>query len=131
MAIADRDGLPLAIYIDCGNRHDVVLTESTIEHAFVGELPKRLIGDKAWDSNKCKNALKTRFGLELIAPQRKNSQRKQDRRKMRRYKRRWKVERLFAWLKQYRRIDTRWERKHQNYLAFLLLGCFCILTKHF
>ena len=38
------------------------------------------------------------YGIELIAPNRENRSQTQDERKLRRYKRRWCVERLFAWL---------------------------------
>jgi transposase len=53
-----------------------------------------------------------------------------DGRRLRRYRKRWKVERLFAWLKRYRRICVRWERKAANYLAFVHLGCIVILLRH-
>jgi len=44
-------------------------------------------------------------GIELIAPHRRDRKRKtQDGRPLRRYRRRWKVERLFAWLQNYRRV---------------------------
>jgi hypothetical protein len=40
------------------------------------------------------------LGIELIAPHRRNRKKPktQDGRPLRRYKRRWKIERLFAWL---------------------------------
>ncbi|WP_216611794.1 transposase [Myxococcus xanthus] len=49
MAIADSHGLPLAVHIAPGNRFDNVLTERTLDAAFVERLPPRLIADKAWD----------------------------------------------------------------------------------
>lgn len=70
--------------------------------------------------------------VELIAPTRggkRASRRKQDGRALRRYRRRWKVERLFAWLKRWRRIGTRWERKAENYLGMLHLGCALLLLR--
>jgi transposase len=47
----------------------------------------------------------------------------QDGRPLRRYKRRWKVERLFAWLGNYRRLVVRYERNADNFLGFVHLGC--------
>jgi len=41
------------------------------------------------------------------------------------------IERLFAWLQNYRRLVTRWERHAENFLGFLRLGCICILLRHF
>ena len=47
----------------------------------------------------------------MIAPHRKNRKKKktQDGRKLRRYKRRWKIERLFAWLQNFRRLGSVWQ----------------------
>ncbi|WP_417909463.1 transposase, partial [Candidatus Electronema sp. PJ] len=52
-------------------------------------------------------------------------------RKLRRYKRRWKVERLFAWLQNFRRLVVRYDRHADNFLAFLLLACSIILLRFF
>ena len=98
------------------------------------QLPPRLIADKAWDSGKHAKRLAEERNIELIAPKRtgKNpSNRSQDGRPLRRYRRRWKVERLFAWLKQFRRISTRWERKAANFLGFLHLACAVILLRQY
>ena len=45
---------------------------------------------------------------------------------MRRYRRRWKVERTFAWLGNFRRLVVRWERHLTMYLAFFHLACVLI-----
>ncbi len=64
----------------------------------------------------------------MVAPHRRNRKRPkiQDGRKLRRYKRRWKVERLFAWLGNSRRV-VRYEQRAENYLTFARLGCIVIL----
>lgn len=125
MAIADRRGLPLALYIEGGNRYDSVLTERTLDAAFVAKLPPRLIGDRAWDAAGLQQRLLTERGIDLIAPKRTGgwtSKRKQDARKLRRYKRRWRVESLFAQLKRFRRIATRWDLKAKNFFGFVQLA---------
>jgi len=129
MALADSDGLPLAVIIAAGNRHDSVLTERTLDASFVAEIPPRLIADKAWDSTRLQEQLAQERSVELIAPTRSNSKRKQDGRSLRRYRRRWKVERLFAWLKRNRRIACRWERYAANFLGMVQLACAVILTR--
>ena len=71
-------------------------------------------------------------GIDLIAPHRKNRTAKptHDGRKMRRYQRRWKVERTFAWLHSYRRTVTRFERSIQRFDGFVSLACaFIALNK--
>lgn len=37
--------------------------------------------------------------------------------------RRWVVERTHSWLNRFRRILIRWEKKAENYLAFLHIAC--------
>src|SRR5437764_158788 len=37
--------------------------------------------------------------------------------------RRWVVERLHSWLNRFRRVLIRWEKKPENYIAFLHLAC--------
>jgi transposase len=54
----------------------------------------------------------------------------QDGRSLRRYRRRWKVERLFAWLHNYRRIVVRWERHPENFLGMLHLASAIILLRN-
>lgn len=132
MALADGNGLPLAISIESGSRHDVTLVDQTLDEAFVLELSPRLIADKAFDSAKLEASLRDERNIELIAPVRRTSRkRKQDGRKLRRYKRRWKVERLFAWLKRFRSIGTRFARKSENFLGFLHLACILLITRRF
>jgi transposase len=92
-------------------------------------MPERLIGDKAYDSTELQTDLKL-FGVELLVPHRANRRIKtQDGRKLRRYRRRWHVERLFAWLQNFRRLVTRYEHKAQNFLGFLKLACIVILLR--
>lgn len=109
-----------------------MLTDRTLDAAFVRELPPRLIADKAWDSPSLQARLAAERGIELIAPKKggKNpSRRHQDGRALRRYRRRWKIERLFAWLKRWRRLAIRWEHKAENYLGLLHLGCIIVLLR--
>jgi transposase len=54
-----------------------------------------------------------------------------DGRPLRRYRKRWGVERLFAWLQNFRRLITRHERHAENFLGFVHLGCICILLRRF
>ena len=93
-------------------------------------LPERLIGDRAYDSDPLDAQLAAQ-GVQMISPHRKNRKKPktQDGRVLRRYKRRWKIERLFAWLHNFRRLVTRWERKAQNFLGFVQLGCIIILLR--
>ena len=130
MAVADCAGLPLAVSVSSAAPHEVTLVETTLNTLFVPGLPERLIGDRAYDSDPLDSRLRAR-GIEMIAPHRRNRKKPatQDGRPLRRYKRRWKIERLFAWLQNYRRVLVRHERHLENYLAFVQLGCIIILLR--
>jgi transposase len=132
MAVADRHGLPVAVYIASASPHEVTLVPDTVESRFVADCPRRLIGDKAYDSDKLDAQLEKQ-GIELIAPHRTNRIKPvtQDGRTLRRYKRRWKIERLFAWLQQFRRILSRHEYHAANFLGFVHLGCLVILMRQY
>ena len=105
---------------------------STLERNWLGETPKRLIGDKAYDSDPLDAKLREVYGVELIAPHKSNRQKAktQDGRVLRRYCRRCKVERLFARLHNYRRLVVRYEYHAVNYLGLEQLGCLIILLRH-
>jgi transposase len=72
-----------------------------------------------------------KLGVEMIAPHRRNRKKPktQGGRPLRRYKRRWKIERLFAWLGNFRRLVVRYERYALTYLGFVQLGCILILLR--
>ncbi len=130
MALADASGLPLAVCAASASPHEVTLVEATLAASFLDEQPERLIGDRAYDSDPLDAEL-AKMGIEMIAPHRRNRRKPktQDGRKLRRYKRRWKVERLFAWLGNFRRLVVRYERRAENYLGFVHLGCIVILLR--
>ena len=131
MAITDCHGLPIALWVTSATPHEQKLVSTTVEHRFVAEKPKRLIGDKGYDSDALDDQLAEQ-GIELIAPHRRYRTRthRQDRRKLRRYQRRWKIERFFAWLKNFRRLLVRWERHSNNFLGMIQLACMLILLRH-
>ena len=133
MAIADTSGLPVAAHVESASPHEVKLVEATIDSSFTQYAPDKLIGDKAYDSDKLDQQLSEERGIELISPHRKGRKklRTQDGRKLRRYKRRWKVERLFAWLQNFRRLVVRYEYHAENFLGMVLLGCIKILLRFF
>jgi transposase len=131
MAVTDAAGLVLSVTIQSASPHEVTLVEKVLEERFLEPLPEKLIGDKAYDSDPLDEKLKQK-GVELIAPHRKNRKKEktQDGRKLRRYKRRWKIERFFAWLFNFRRTVVRYEYKEDNFLAFILLACMKILLRY-
>jgi len=132
MAISDGHGLPVAVHVASASPHETKLVETTLERRFLRETPERLIGDRAYDSDPLDARMRQRFGVELVAPHTSMRCRKatQDGRVLRRYRRRWKIERLFAWLHNFRRVVTRWEYYPENFLGMVQLACVLILLRY-
>jgi len=132
MAISDGHGLPVAVHVASASPHETKLVEATVARCFLREIPERLIGDRAYDSDRLDARMLERFGVELVAPHTSRRSRKasQDGRVLRRYRRRWKIERLFAWLHNFRRVVTRWEYYPENFLGMVQLACALILLRH-
>jgi len=130
MAMADRASLPLAVHVASAAPHEVTLVDATLQARCVAAVPARLIGDKAYDSDALDTSLQA-HGIELIAPHRGHRVKPptQDGRPRRRYRRRWKIERLFSWLFRYRRLTVRYAYHLDNFLAFVHLAGALILLK--
>ena len=131
MGIADGNGLPLALRAESASPAEVTLVEATLEERAVADVPERLIGDKAYDSDRLDERLMDGYGIEMIAPNKQNRiVPTQDGRPLRRYKRRWKIERLFAWLFNFRRLVVRYEYHIENFQGLLHLAGALILLRY-
>jgi transposase len=132
VAIADDHSLPLAVSLASASPHESQLVEEALGQSFLDQLPQRLIGDKAYDSDPLDQRLLHTYGIELIAPHVRGRRRQptQDGRPLRRYRKRWRVERLFAWLHWFRRLVIRWEYHAANFLGMVQLGCIKILLRY-
>ncbi len=128
MAVTDANCLPIAVHVASATPHEVTLVHDALDATFGFDLPRRLICDQAYDSD-ILDAELAQLGIEMIALNRKNRRQSQDGRPLRRYKRRWRVERLFAWLHNFRRLVVRWERHVENFLGMVQLGMLVILIR--
>jgi len=129
MAVATAASVPLAVTVDSASPHESKLVDETLAGSFLDELPERLIGDKAFDSDPLDRHLEKDYGIEMIAPNRANRSPTQDGRALRRHQRRWAVKRLFAWLQWFRRLVTRYEFHAENFLGMVRLGCMSIILR--
>src|SRR5690554_7072116 len=127
MVVVDGEGVPLGSTITSASPAEVKLIEPLLDVTYGKSKIRRLIYDKAADSDPLRKSL-SRRNIELICPHRRNRKRlpKQDGRSLRRYARRWKVERTFAWLGNFRRLVVRWERNVSIYRAFFNIACMLI-----
>jgi transposase len=77
---------------------------------------ERLLADRGYDFDKYRRALWARGVKPVIA-------RRETEHGSGLGAQRWVVERGFAWLHNFRRLRTRYERRAELHLAFLELGC--------
>ena len=134
MVVADGQRLPVGGTLESASPAEVKLAPEAIFNASerLGRWPNRLIADKAYDADWLRSILEM-VGGELICPHRRGRKRQpaQDGRKLRRYRKRWKIERLFAWLGNWRRLLIRHERLLPVYSGFFKIACIMILIRHF
>jgi transposase len=138
MVVVDGQGVPLGGTLASASPAEVKLIEATLEQVKVPrrgcgrprKRMKRLIADKAYDSDPLRKRLKA-LKIDLICPHRRNRTKAklQDGRKLRRYRRRWKIERTFSWLGNFRRLVVRWDRLITVYRAFFHLACLIITLR--
>jgi hypothetical protein len=71
MAIADCHGLAIAVRVTSASPNESTLVEDTLGQRHVAALPERMIGDRAYDSDRLDARLQQDHGVELIAPNRR------------------------------------------------------------
>lgn len=131
MIMVDAKGLPIAVNTGTASPHESTLVEPSFDFMVTVDFPEKLIGDKAYDSDKLDAAM-GQLGLDMISPHRTNRRpenKTQDGRKLRRYERRWTVERTIGWLQNYRRLCIRWEKSAAMFQGFIHLTCSLLLMK--
>ena len=139
MVVVDGTGLPLGMRLYSASPSEVRLAEETLQTIRVArrhragrprQKPQRVIADKGYDSDGLRERLRQR-GIALIAPHRSNRCHTppQDGRILRRYRRRWRVERTFAWLGNFRRLVVRYDHSLAIYRAFVHIACFMIVLR--
>jgi len=130
--VVDAKGVPLALSLDAANVGETAMVQQTLALADESVQPKRLIGDKGYDSDTLDKTL-AELGIEMISPHRSNRRpdtATQDGRPLRRCRKPWVVERTIAWLANHRRLLTRHEKHASLFSAFATLGCLMIAHRH-
>lgn len=87
--------------------------------------PRKLAGDKAYSSPRIRRWLAAR-GIEAVIPQRSDEIRRRKTKPLKfdrkLYRQRNVVERCIGWLKECRRLSTRYEKLAENFLAMVTLA---------
>jgi putative transposase len=120
-------GVPIGLTIEGANRHEMKLVRPTIESIIVNrpepteEQPQGMCLDKGYDYDEVRDILHE-FGLTAHMRPREEEV-KAIKREAGFKARRWVVERSHSWLNRFRRLLVRWDKKPQNFLAFLHFAC--------
>ena len=127
-ALVDEDSRPIAFQLASANPAESSITRDLIEK--LDDLPEVVVADKAYDSDPLRDAFAERES-KLLSPHRaKRKKPPRDQEQIgRHYKRRWVVERLFAWLVAWRRLANRWERRAEHYRQLFYLGLSLIYVR--
>ncbi|MFE7382111.1 IS5 family transposase [Streptomyces zhihengii] len=128
--IVDRHGTPLAVTLTGGNRHDVTQLLPLLDavppirdlRGRPRRRPRRLYGDRGYDFDKYRRLL-WKYGIKLMIARRGVAHGSGL------GKVRWVVERVFAWLHQFKRLRTRYERRADLHQGLLELACSLICLR--
>ncbi len=134
--VTDGEGTPLAIELTAGETHESTRAESIIGQAvacLIGRRrqqrgrrhkPRKVAADKGYSVQRIRDWLKA-AGIEPVIPHKDNEKARHDpdvKFDREAYRGRCVVEQCVGWLKDLRRIGTRYEKLAVNYLGMLQLG---------
>jgi putative transposase len=121
--LTDGAGIPLAIIIDGANRHDMKLLCATLDGVVIARpdptesQPQHVCLDAGYDYPAILQEVEAHQYVPHI---RSRGAERQEKVFTPGYRaRRWVVERTHSWINRSRRLLVRWEKKGENYLAFL------------
>ena len=130
MLVVDGNGLPLGFHLDSASVAEVELAEQTLDTIRVARprgrpkrRPQKLVADRGYDSRAFRAALRRR-GIRMCIPPKRRPATWRARRgrpvivRKEEYRLRYRVERSFAWLGNYRRLLIRWENSFAVYRSF-------------
>lgn len=125
--LTDGNGIPLGITTSGANTHDKRLVEATLESMPIerpeptASAPQHMCLDKGYDYVDIRELINN-WGYTAHIKSR--GQEESERKEIPGYRaRRWVVERTHSWFNRFRRLLIRWEKKAENYVAFLHFAC--------
>lgn len=132
--------LPVAIMIGRGNEHESrkliplmngIRVKALNQRGRPRKIPARVHADKNYDTFLVRLYLQRRH-VHANIPRRSKKKRVGrptifDKKALKKI--RYTVERFFSWIKSFRRIDTRYDRRAEAFMGFVRLGCILILMK--
>src|SRR5260221_479802 len=140
MLVIDGNGLPLGFHLDSATTAEVKLAEQTLETIKVPARevsrcrPEKLVADRAYDSSAFRDVLRRRGIGMCIPPKRRPTSWRPNRghpvvARKEEYRCRYKVERSFAWLGNFRRLLIRWEHYWDVYNGFFAVAVMIVCLR--
>ena len=117
--ICDGSGLPLAAGLTAANVNDYGQLLPLLDQVQVAP-GRQVLADRGYDAKAVREGIAARGHEPRVAHRNRPGA---GRRRDSQARERAVIERTFAWLSWMRRLATRWERRDDLYLGFLLLGC--------
>jgi putative transposase len=125
--LTEGHGVPLSLAVAGANRHDMKWVRATVENIVVErpeptpQQPQGMCLDKGYDYQEVRDILQEFGFTEHIRSRGQEAQ--EIKNEAGKKARRWVVERTHSWLNRFRRILIRWDKKPENYIAFLHFAC--------
>lgn len=134
--VTDGAGTPLTIEVTAGQVHEMTVAESVIGEAVALRIgtrrkklqrrhkPKKLAGDKGYSQKRLRQWLSDQ-NIKPVIPHKDNEKARHDPKvifDLDAYRNRHVVEQCVGWLKEYRRIGTRFEKLAVNFHGMLQLA---------
>ena len=123
--LTDGQGIPISVVATPGQKNEGPAFEDVMHASLIKTFhnkrrPKALAGDKAYRYRSIRHFIAKR-NIEDVIPTQSNEIPNPNFDKEK-YRRRNVVERFIGWLKEYRRIATRYEKLAENYLAMVKIA---------
>jgi len=121
--VTDGAGVPLAVEVTAGQRHESTQVETVLDNIGIPQpigrprkRPKRLAGDKAYSVGRIRDWLRA-HGIRPVIPRKSNEKYQNKNFDRQSYRQRSVIEQCVGWLKECRRIATRFEKLALSFLA--------------
>jgi len=125
--------MPIGLVVTGANRHDKTQVEAVFEGMPLlppvasAEQPQHFCADKGYDYRDVRSVI----GFMQMIDHIKSRGEERKAIKLPGYRaRRWVCERTHSWMNRFRRVLIRWEKKVDNFLAFLHLACSFIVWRN-
>ena len=123
--LTDGQGIPLSVVATAGQKGEAPQFENVMQTCLINTFrkanrPDALAGDEAYSSRDIRNYI-AKLEVEDVIPTRSNET-GNERFDKEKYKLRNIIERAIGWLKEFRRVATRYEKNIEHYIAMVQLG---------